>query len=341
MWDRRTVCGSLEKIAHSDFDLPMTAIALTGRYLPSSAVLRCSPVCAWALWICPELLSGCASYLRSSVLAQNGRTTKPAGLPAASNFRQNPGRRTKDRRLSSRGLSYTPFAENARLNSVPPTQSPFHFRGNSPILRRKIRASTPFSTHVGEIASALFCMVSCILRNFTRYIVLYIRTSCFLSFSFVKNEVFPPPPRHFLWRTAITVHRQTLSLKGKKTRTRRPAFLPNILFSAATVVAATAVVAAVVTAIVAAAPTAAAAAAQDDDEDDDPQTASAAPTVIAAPHMSTSRYESLEAAVCRSQSYHMRRGEMGSARSGPLRPTSQRRPGAWRPPPPGWRSSGD
>lgn len=95
------------------------------------------------------------------------------------------------------------------------------------------------------------------------------------------------------------------------------------------------------TAVVAAAPTAAAAAAQDDDEDDDPQTASAAPAVIAAPHMSTSRYESLEAAVCRSQSYHMRRREMGSARSGPLRPTSQRRPGAWRPPPPGWRSSGD
>ena len=50
MWDRRTVCGSLEKIAHSDFDLPMTAIALTGRYLPfvcGPPVLTC--VCLGAL----------------------------------------------------------------------------------------------------------------------------------------------------------------------------------------------------------------------------------------------------------------------------------------------------
>ena len=105
----------------------------------------------------------------------------------------------------------------------------------------------------------------------------------------------------------------------QKTRTRGPASFAKYFVLAAAVVAATAIVAAVVAPAAAAAPTAAAAAAQDEDEDDDPQTASAAPTVIAAPHMSTSRYESFEMAVCRSQSYHMRRGQMGSGRSGHLR----------------------
>ena len=127
MWDRRTVCGSLEKIAHSDFDLPMTAIALTGRYLPSSAVLRCSPVCAWALWICPELLSGCASYLRSSALAWERAHDKTRRSAPASNFLSKS--RTQNKRPSAFFTGYIIhlFCEKCKIEfySAQPKLVPF------------------------------------------------------------------------------------------------------------------------------------------------------------------------------------------------------------------------
>ena len=142
----------------------------------------------------------------------NGRTTKPAGPPLRLIFCQNPGRRTKDRRLSSQGISYTSFVKNARLNSIPPNRSSSHFRGIFPVFRGEIPAFPRCAVPTPQNGFHLFCMVSCILRNFRWYAVLHFETLCFPFPKNAENAASPPPPRHFLFHTAATVNRRGRSV---------------------------------------------------------------------------------------------------------------------------------
>ena len=131
-----------------------------------------------------------------------------------------------------------------------------------------------------------------------------------------------------------------LSDSGKRARTYRSAPILSVSSGSAGIrpLAAAAVIAAVVAAAAAAPAPAAAAAAQDDDENDDPKAAPAAKTVIAAPHVSTSCYESFKRGCLPLSipSYAPR-----VRRFGTVTEFFPRKRAAWWPPRPGWRSAPD